>query len=145
VTDKFILPVFWALVGVFILVAIAIAIAMLFIPPEWEMALSPWIVIIPTTVIFFLLGLTLLILVARASIGETFKKFLILTGASTVGFIVSFILHNLISGLFSQWFGGDEPFFFMMAVFVCPIAYLVGTVGSIVLIIRRKIYKTSTL
>jgi ABC-type multidrug transport system permease subunit len=75
------------------------------------------------------------------------KKFLILTGASAVGMAGSQFLHNLVFGLFIQLFGadfwdrigiGDEPVFFMLAVFVCPLAYLVGAVGSIVLMVRRR-------
>ena len=75
------------------------------------------------------------------------KKFLILTGASAVGFFLSVILHNLVYGLFIHLFGsgfweriglGDEPFFFIIAVFVCPIGFLVGAVGSIVLFIKER-------
>ena len=33
--------------------------------------------------------------------------------------------------------GGDEPVFFIIAIVVCPIGFLVGAVGSIVLAIRR--------
>jgi len=145
VTNKFILPVFWSLVGLFV-----IARGVGFIPYMgfWSLAISGFIFWLP----FFLLGLTLLILVVRADIDKTFKKFLILTASSAVGLFVSIILHNLVFGLFTQWFGedfwersgiGDEPFFFMMAIFICPIAYLIGAVGSIVVMMRRKTRKTS--
>ena len=33
---------------------------------------------------------------------------------------------------------GDEPFFFIMAILICPIAFLVGAVGSIVLAIKKS-------
>jgi len=75
------------------------------------------------------------------------KRFLALTGASAVGFFASVILHNIVYGLFIRLFGsdfwdrigvGDEPFFFIMAVFVCPIGFLVGAAGSIVLFIRER-------
>jgi hypothetical protein len=61
--------------------------------------------------------------------------------ASVSGFAASFVLHNLVYGLMIHWFGKDfwerkrlhdEPFFFVMAVFICPIGFLVGAVGSIV-------------
>jgi len=111
---------------------------------------SFWFVIFPSLV-FFLLGLTLIILAVKAELDRTFKKFLILTGSAAAGILVSMLLHNLVYGAFIQWFGEgfwertgleDEPFFFMMAVFVCPLAYLVGTVGSIATIIRRKKHET---
>ncbi|GAG61024.1 unnamed protein product, partial [marine sediment metagenome] len=33
---------------------------------------------------------------------------------------------------------GDEPVFFILAIIVCPIAFLVGVIGSIVLFIKKK-------
>ena len=74
------------------------------------------------------------------------KRFLLLTGISAGAFIVSVLLHNAIYGLFIEWFGadfwdriglGDEPFFFIIAVILCPIAFLVGAVGSIVFAIKK--------
>jgi len=56
-------------------------------------------------------------------------------------------LHNLFYALFIIWFGtdfwertglGDEPFFFILALIVCPIAFLVGVIGSTVLFIKKK-------
>ncbi len=62
------------------------------------------------------------------------KKFLLIMGISAGAFIVSVFLHNAIYGLF----GVEEPVFFIIAVFLCPAAFLVGTVGSIVLAIKRR-------
>ena len=76
------------------------------------------------------------------------KKYLILTAASIAGFVICVILHNVIYGLLIYLFGedfwdkigiSDEPFFFLLAVFVCPILFLIGVVGSIVLIIKKII------
>jgi len=76
------------------------------------------------------------------------KKFLILTGASFGGFIVSVILHNVFYGLeiisseftvLSYLMGILEVFFFLVAVFVCPIGFLVGVIGSIVMLIKKKV------
>lgn len=71
------------------------------------------------------------------------RTFVILTGASILGFPISVLLHNAIYGLFILWFGadlwngGDEPFFFIMAVFICPLGFIVGAIGSIVLAVTR--------
>ncbi|MCK4368633.1 MAG: hypothetical protein KAV68_03065 [Dehalococcoidales bacterium] len=92
--------------------------------------------------VFFLLGIALLVLTLKEKIGGTLKKFFLLTGASATGFFVFVLLHNLVYGLFIYffgegfWNGGDEPFFFIMAIFVCPLGFLVGMVGSIVLSIK---------
>lgn len=97
--------------------------------------------------IFFLLGLSLLILAVKAELDKTLKIYLIVTSASAVGIFASMVLHNLVYGLFIHFWGEDfwqrtgmedEPLFFIMAIFVCPIAYLVGTIGSIVLFFRRR-------
>jgi len=75
-----------------------------------------------------------------------FNLLLILTGASAAGSLVSVFLHNAIYALFIEWFGagfwerigmGAEPFFFILAAIVCPIAFLVSVIGSIVIFIRR--------
>lgn len=104
----------------------------------------PFIII--SGVVFTLLGTALIVLTAKEKVRGMLKKFLLLTGASAVGFFIFSLLHNVIYGLFIHWFGvgfwdriglGDEPFFFIMAVIVCPIGFLVGAVGSIVLAIKE--------
>lgn len=76
------------------------------------------------------------------------KKYLILTAASIAAFVICIILHNVTYGLLIYLFGedcwdkigiSDEPFFFLLAVFVCPVLFLIGVAGSIVLIIKKII------
>lgn len=50
-------------------------------------------------------------------------------------FVVSVVLHNLVSGLL----GVEEPVFFLLAVVVAPLLFVAGVAGSIVAIIRRRI------
>ena len=129
--------IFWALVAVFIVIA-----GVFLIPVFRELVMGfPFIII--SGVVFFLLGVALIVLTVKEKIGGILKKFLLLTGASSAGFIVSILLHNAIYGLFIHffgadfWNGGDEPVFFIMAIVVCPIGFLVGVVGSIVLAIKK--------
>ena len=86
--------------------------------------------------------MALILLTIKEKVGGTLKKFLLLTGASATGFPLFILLHNAVYGLFIHFFGadfwdriglGDEPFFFIMIIFVCPIGFLVGIVGSMVL------------
>ncbi|KPJ72561.1 hypothetical protein AMJ48_03130 [Parcubacteria bacterium DG_74_1] len=95
----------------------------------------------------FLLGVLLIIFTLRKKAKGLLKQFLLLTGSSLVGFFVFVLLHNLIYGLFIYLFGqdfwertgiGDEPFFFILAVIVCPISLLVGLIGTLVLLIKKK-------
>jgi len=137
VNGKLSWSIFWALVAVFIVIA-----GIFLIPVFRELVMGfPFLII--SGVVFFLLGVALIVLTVKEKIGGILKKFLLLTGASSAGFIVSILLHNAIYGLFIHffgadfWNGGDEPVFFIMAIVVCPIGFLVGVVGSIVLAIKK--------
>jgi len=148
---KFILPIFWSLLGVFLLQLIVIQPLMGsplrdYINNTMGVNFVPMLFLFFQT-IFFLLGLALLILVIKTKMDRTPKKFMLVTGASATGISMSILLHNLAYGLFIQFFGEDfwqrtgledEPFFFLMAIIICPIAYFVGTIGSIVIIFQRR-------
>ncbi len=137
-------PIFWALIVVFIVLAINI-----FTPPEafaptFRRSLFLWVFFISGAA-FFLLGVALIVLTVKTKVAGMLKKFLILTGASAVGLPVFIALHNIVYALLTLWFGedfwgasGDEPVFFILATMVCPIAFLVGAAGSIVLAIKNK-------
>jgi len=97
--------------------------------------------------LFFFLGLALMFFTLKAKVAGKLRKFLILTGTGSVGFFVSVILHNLIYGLFIYLFGSDfwqrvglsdEPFFFFVAILVCPLVFLIGVLGTVVILIKRR-------
>ena len=85
--------------------------------------------------------------IALTHIWRELKKFLILLGASIGGFFVFVLLHN---GFYALGIVANhitvvrhlaEAFSvasFCIAVFLCPPAFLVGAVGSIVLTIKRQ-------
>lgn len=129
--------IFWALVGVFI-----VNLCLFFIPVVRDLLRGSLLFLLPIAV-FFLLGVALIVLTVKEKIGGVLKKSFLLTGASAAGFFVSILLHNAIYGLFIYWFGtdfwngGDEPFFFIVAVIVCPLGFLVGAIWSIVLRYRK--------
>jgi len=60
------------------------------------------------------------------------KTFLLVAGISLGTFIISVFLHNAMGGLF----GIEEPVFFSIAVFVTPLAFAVGLIGSLVIFIK---------
>jgi len=121
---KLVWPIFWTLVAVFVVIVVS----MIFILPAMRF------IFLPAIVVFVLLGVALLFLTVKTKVGGILKKFLLLTGASAVGLPVFVLLHNVVSGLFNI----EEPFFFITAIFVCPIGFLVGVVGSVVLAIKSK-------
>ncbi len=98
-------------------------------------------------IIFLLLGIALIVLIAKSGLRGLLRKFLLITVAAPIGAVVSVALHNFIYGVFIYFFGadfwertgiGEEPVFFTIAIFICPVAFLVGVVGSIVLLIKAR-------
>ena len=138
---KLIWSIFGAFIGVFV-----IFVGMIFTPPvnellfgEYNPTLLGYIFVSSSGVLLTGLGVTLLILTAKIKIGVGLKRFLLLTEASFVGLLVFAILHNVVSALFNI----EEPVFFIIAIIVCPIGFLVGAVGTIVLAIKNKQAKHS--
>jgi hypothetical protein len=93
--------------------------------------------------LFFLGGL-LIYCTIKLKIKGRLKWFLILTGGCPLIFLISVLLHNCVYGLciylFGEnfWNGGDEPFFFILAVIVCPIVFLIGIIGSMTIMLKKK-------
>jgi hypothetical protein len=63
---------------------------------------------------------------------EIMKTFLLVAGISLGAFIISVFLHNAISGLFDI----EEPVFFFIAVFVAPLGFALGLIGSLVMFLK---------
>ncbi|NQT31603.1 MAG: hypothetical protein HQ588_04640 [Deltaproteobacteria bacterium] len=131
-------PLFWALLGVFVVVVCLLLI------PAFGGLLGGAVFLIPFAV-FFLLAVALLVFTLREKIAGLLKVFFLLTAASAAGVFVFILLHNALYGLLIHffgegfWNGGDEPFFFILALIVCPLGFLTGVIGSIVLRIRGAV------
>ena len=132
-------PLFWALLGVFVVI-----VCLLLIPAFRGLLAGSELFLTPFAV-FFLLAVALLVFTLREKIAGLLKVFFLLTAASAAGVFVFVLLHNAVYGLFIHFFGegflngGDEPFFFILATIVCPLGFLTGAVGSIVLSIVLRI------
>lgn len=132
--------IFSALVGVF-----ALILGMFFIPAVTELFKGPPFLIPLFT--FFLLGAGLLFLTVREKREKKLRNFLILTGASAVGFFVSSVLHNFLYALeivakdfviLSKLAGILHVVFFFIAVPICPLGFLVGVVSSGALLLKKR-------
>jgi len=126
---KLIWSVFWAMVGVLVIVFGFMVIGPSRLPHGIYL-----LALLPFMVIFFLLGVTLLVLTVRTKVRGMLKGLLLLTGASPVAMLVFGILHNVISGLTNF----EEPVFFVLAVIGCPVGFLVGAIASIVLSVKKS-------
>jgi len=131
--------VFWALV-----VAFAALVLTVLLPDVLDF-FRP--VFLSLMALCFLLGLALLILSVRWKQRTLLRTFWILAGASTAGFALGSVLHNAFYALATvtdKWpilnaaMEVLEVAFFLIATLLCPVAFLVGTVGAIVLIVRRS-------
>ena len=139
---KLIKTIFCVLIGIFVVILGW----MVF--PDFVLAkqmLFPFGVVL--VVVFFLLGLVLMFLTIKGKVKGKLKKFLILTGGSASGFLVGVLLHNLLYGLgmlvehIAWLYSLTEVLhvaFFIMAVLVCPLGFLIGMVGSVVTFGKKK-------
>ena len=130
---------FWALVGSFI----ALVLTVLF--PDALDLFRP--LFLSLMALCTILGLALLILSVRWQERTVLRTFWILAGASTAGFALGSVLHNAFYALATitgEWpvlnaaMEVLEVAFFLVATLLCPVAFLVGTVGAIVLMVRRS-------
>jgi len=133
--------VFWLLV-----VSFFVILGQFFIPAIGELLEGSELFLIPFA-LFSLLGLALMVFTLRSEVKGRLRKLLILAGASALGFFVFVILHNLfyalaevtsnITGL-SYLMEVFHVAFFFIAIFGCPLGFLVGVAGSIVLFIKNN-------
>lgn len=139
---RLIAKIFYTLVVLFVVIVGEILIP---IPMSTKRALFPFVAV--SAVIFFLLGLVLIVLTVRTKIKGKYGKFLILTGGSAVGFFVGVLLHNFLYGLsiittnipvLHYLFEFLHAAFFIVAIFICPLGFLVGTIGSITTSLKKK-------
>ena len=133
------LIVFWALAAAFV----ALILTVLF--PDALAFFRP--LFLSLVALCLLLGLALLVLSARWQARTLLRTFWILVGASTAGAALGSVLHNVFYALaeatnnwpvLSTAMEVLEGAFFLIATLLCPVAFLVGTVGAIVLIVRRR-------
>ena len=130
--------IFWI-----VLVSSIITISNIFIMNEFD--LFNRYLFFSSVIILSCLGIALVVLASKAKLTRISKAFFILTGASAAGIVIGSVLHNLVYALFIKLFGegfwgmGDEPVFFIFAIIVCPVALLVGIIGGIVLIAKKKV------
>ncbi len=135
-------PLFWALIGVFVLI-----VCFFFIEPFNDL-FGGSVLFLSPFIIFFLLGIALLVFTLREKAAGRLKAFFLLTAASAAGVFVFVLLHNGFYALATV--GGHIPVlgpvleflhaaFFIIALIVCPLGFLTGVIGSIVLRIRGAV------
>jgi len=140
-SDKLRGPTFWALVAVVVLIICLFAIS------AFGELLRGSVLFLTPFAIFFLLGAALIAFTLRGKVGGRLRKFFLLTGASSAGFFLFVLLHNAFYALnvVSNHIPVIGPLtdflhvaFFFVAVPICPLGFLVGVVGTIIIGARRR-------
>jgi peptidoglycan/LPS O-acetylase OafA/YrhL len=126
---RLIRSIFWAMLALFV-VTITTMFTVVYLADDFPIGY----IVIPVWVIFAGLGATLIVLTLKQKVEGVLKHFLLLAGSSAAGFAVFVLFHNIVSGLFNI----EEAVFFILATIVCPLGFLVGTIGTIALTIRNK-------
>jgi len=131
---------FYLLVVVFVL-----TISIIFIPAFREFVSGTFMII--SGVILVILGSMLIGLTLIQKVKGKLKKLLILAGASAAGFFVFVLLHNIFYALgqvashitiLSYLMKAFEVVFFLVAIFASPIGFLIGVIGTIVLLNKKR-------
>jgi len=128
--------IFWVLVVIF-----AALVASPCLANRWRFWEYKRLLLAVIAVVFFALAIALLVLTAKLKEPLIRRIFFILTGASAVCIPIFAILHNLVYGLFFHGKDGDEAVFFILAVIVCPALFVLGALGSIVLLVSARLRK----
>jgi inner membrane protein involved in colicin E2 resistance len=130
--------VFYSLLVIFVIIM-----AVIFIPGLNKLLIGDTSLLL-TGLVLVLLGLSLIIFTIKGKTAKPLRHFLLLTGASAIGIPLCILLHNLVYGSLifllgeNFWKGGDEPFFFIMALIVFPVTFILGSVASIIIKIRQR-------
>ena len=132
---------------IFYLLAVffVLAISTIFIPVFREYVSGTFMII--SGVILVILGSILIGLTLVQKVEGKLKKLLILTGASAVGFFIFILLHNIFYALaqvtshisiLNYLMKAFEVIFFLIAIFACPIGFVIGVIGSIVMFKKKR-------
>jgi len=132
---------------IYLLVVLFLALVACMVALSLEFPRQLFIVLAALGVAFCLLGGALVVLTMLGKVKGKRKLFFILTGGSAAGVLVFVFLHNFVYGLCIWLFGRDfwtnigmtdEPVFFILGLLVCPILFLVGAIGSIVMLVKDR-------
>jgi len=128
--------IFWVLIAIF-----AALVASPSMANRWRFWEYKRLLLAVIAVVFFALAIALLVLTVKLKEPLIQRIFFLLTGASAVCIPIFAILHNLVYGLFFHGKDGDEAVFFILAVLVCPALFVIGMLGSLVLLIFARLKK----
>lgn len=130
----------------FLILAFLFILGQFFVPAIRDFSRGSLLFLAPFAV-FFLLGVALIVATVKKRVKGKLKKFLVLTGVSAAGFFVSVLLHNFLYALavltvnikiLHCLFEFLHAAFFLIGLLACPLGFLIGAAGSVILLGKRK-------
>ncbi len=141
---KFLKIALWASIISFVLI---LSLIFLPVPSSIKRTFFPFTAIL--IFILFVFGIFFIVLAYKSKkIKGILKKYLLITGFSSSGILVGIILHNFFYRILIYLFGKnfwihlglkDEPIFFILGLFVCPLIFIIGITGSIIQLKKQKL------
>lgn len=135
-----IITIFWSLIFVFMVI-----LSIFFVPAIGDLLKGPQFLF--PFILFSFLGGILLFLTLKNKTKGKLRIFLLLTSLSSTGFFISIFLHNFFYALailasdfavIRFLFEVLHGIFFIIAVPFCPLGFLIGAVGSGLLIFKKN-------
>ncbi len=132
---------FWTLILFFLLI-----LGEIFVEAIGEFFKGSLFFLVPF-IVFSLLGILLVFLVFKQNIQGKLRKYLLLTGISAISFFIFVFLHNVFYGLevissniilLKNLMEILHVAFFIIALLICPLMFLIGSIGSIIIFIKIK-------
>jgi len=113
--------------------------------PDAGLMPGPYIFIL--WILHFVAGVGLIITTYKEKISGKRKFFLLLSGFSSAGFLLGVVLHNLLYALgtitehlaiLNKIINFFEVAFFLAATIICPVGFIVGMVGTLVILKKSQ-------
>ena len=130
-----------------ITLSILVILGMLF--PDTGLMPGPYVFIL--WILHFAAGIGLIITTYKEKISGKRKFFLLLSGFSSAGFLLGVVLHNLLYALgtitenlviVNKIINFFEIAFFLAATIICPVGFIVGMVGTLIILKKSQSKKS---
>ena len=122
-------------------------IAYFFVPWPQEIHRNSFLLAAFLGVLFGIAGIALIVLTIKQKIKGKLKVFLLITGIAPIGVVPLAILHNVFYAfailtehiaILNALMEFLHAACFLLALLGCPIAFIIGAIGSIILLNRKK-------
>ena len=132
-----------------VLVILSILVTLNMLIPNIGRMTGPYVFIL--WILHFAAGVGLIITTYKEKISGKRKFFLLLSGFSSASFLLGVVLHNLLYalgtitenlGILNKIINFFEVAFFLAATIICPVGFIVGMVGTLIILKKSQSEKS---